>query len=304
MIQAQNLTKQFDEFTAVDRLSLSVEPGEILALLGPNGAGKTTTVRMLSAILRPTAGRATVGGYDVVRDPVGVRRSVGLLTEYPGLYLRMRGGEYLDFFGRIYGLDAETRERRARQLLEQFGMPPAWDQRMGEYSKGMQQKMALARAMLHDPVVLMLDEPTAAMDPHSAKLVRDTILSLQNQHRAILVCTHNLAEAEMLADRIAIIREGQIVASGTPYELKRQLIGPPVMELRLNTPVAEILPLLRSLANVVDHGDGWVRYEAMTPETLNPRILSTLANRGAEVVTLSSHERSLERVYLRAVGEE
>jgi ABC-2 type transport system ATP-binding protein len=158
--------------------------------------------------------------------------------------------------------------------------------------------------MLHDPVVLMLDEPTAAMDPHSAKLVRDTILSLQNQHRAILVCTHNLAEAEMLADRIAIIREGQIVASGTPYELKRQLIGPPVMELRLNTPVAEILPLLRSLANVVDHGDGWVRYEAMTPETLNPRILSTLANRGAEVVTLSSHERSLERVYLRAVGEE
>jgi ABC-2 type transport system ATP-binding protein len=304
MIKADNLTKQFGDFTAVDGLSLSVEPGEILALLGPNGAGKTTTVRMLSAILRPTVGRATVGGFDVAQDPVGARRSVGLLTEYPGLYLRMRGGEYLDFFGRIYGLDAQTRKTRARDLLERFGMPRAWDQRMGEYSKGMQQKMALARAMLHDPKVLMLDEPTSAMDPHSAKLVRDTILSLQGQHRAILVCTHNLAEAEILADRIAVIRAGRIVASGTPAELKRQLIGPPMMELQLNTPVAEALPLIRSHTNVVDYGDGWIRYEAMTPETLNPRLLSALTNGGAEVITLSRQERSLERVYLRAVGEE
>ena len=304
MIQAQNLTKRFGDFTAVNDLSLTVEPGEILALLGPNGAGKTTTVRMLSAILRPTAGRAVVGGFDAVRDPVEVRRSVGLLTEYPGLYLRMQGGEYLDFFGRVYGLDAEARETRARDLLQRFGMPEAWDRRMGEYSKGMQQKMALARAMLHDPTVLMLDEPTSAMDPHSAKLVRDTILSLQNQRRSILVCTHNLAEAEMLADRIAIIRAGQIVASGTSAGLKRQLIGPPMMELRLNTPVEAALPLIHPVANVVDHGDGWVRYEATTPEILNPRLLSALARGGAEVITLSRQERSLERVYLRAVGEE
>jgi ABC-2 type transport system ATP-binding protein len=304
MIKADNLTKQFDDFTAVNGLSLSVEPGEILALLGPNGAGKTTTVRMLSAILRPTAGRAVVGGFDVVQNPVRVRRSVGLLTEYPGLYLRMRGGEYLDFFGRIYGLDTESRETRARDLLERFGMPQAWEKRMGEYSKGMQQKMALARAMLHDPTVLMLDEPTSAMDPHSAKLVRDTILSLQDQRRAILVCTHNLAEAEMLADRIAIIRAGQIVASGTSEDLKRQLIGPPMMEIRLNTPVAAALPLIHSMANVVDHGDHWIRYEARTPETLNPRLLSSLANSGTEVITLSRQQRSLEQVYLRAVGEE
>jgi ABC-2 type transport system ATP-binding protein len=168
----------------------------------------------------------------------------------------------------------------------------------------MQQKMALARAMLHDPTVLMLDEPTSAMDPHSAKLVRDTILSLQDQRRAILVCTHNLAEAEMLADRIAIIRAGQIVASGTSEDLKRQLIGPPMMEIRLNTPVAAALPLIHSMANVVDHGDHWIRYEARTPETLNPRLLSRLTNSGTEVITLSRQQRSLEQVYLRAVGEE
>ncbi len=303
MIQAEDLTKRFDEFTAVNRLSLSVSAGEILVLLGPNGAGKTTTVRMLAAILQPTEGRAVVGGHDVTHDPASVRRAVGLLTEYPGLYLRMRGGEYLNFFGRVYGLDAVTRQRRGQQLLEQFGMPEAWDQRMGKYSKGMRQKMALARAMLHDPAVLLLDEPTSAMDPHSAKLVRDTILSLRGQQRAILVCTHNLAEAEVLASRIAIIRSGQIAALGTLAELKRQLVGPPVMEVRVNDSPAAVLPLVSRFARVLEHSTGWIRYETETPETINPRLLRALTAAGVEVVTLSERERSLELAYLQAVAE-
>jgi len=301
MIEATGLTKRFDGLVAVADLTLSVAGGEILVLLGPNGAGKTTTVRMLAAILRPTRGRAVVAGHDVVAEPAAVRRSVGLLTEYPGLYRRMRGGEYLDFFGRLYGLDGPTRRRRARQLLEQFGMPEAWERRIGEYSKGMQQKMALARAMLHDPAVLLLDEPTSAMDPHSAKLVRDAILSLRDQRRAILVCTHNLAEAEILADRIAIIRQGRLVALGTPAQLKRQLVGPPLMELRINGRADVALSLVRGLARVVDRGDGWIRYETETPETTNPRLLRALIEAGVDVVALNERERSLETVYLRVV---
>jgi len=303
MVRTENLVKRFDGFVAVDGVTLSIAPGEILALLGPNGAGKTTTVRILAAILTPTAGQAVVAGHDVRREPTQVRRAVGLLTEYPGLYLRMRACEYLDFFGRLYGLDARTRRERARRLMEQLGMLGAWEQRLGECSKGMQQKIALARAMLHDPPVLLLDEPTSAMDPYSAKLVREVILSMRDRQRAIMVCTHNLAEAEALADRIAIIRQGRIVEAGTPAELKLRLVGPPVMELRLGGPSEAALPLVSRLARVLEWGEGWIRYEAEEPESLNPRLLRVLAEAGIAVVNLSECERSLESVYMRAVGE-
>jgi len=306
MIELLGLTKRFDGFTAVDGAAFSVRSGEILALLGPNGAGKTTTVRMLAAILRPTEGEARVAGYSVTEQPREVRRRVGLLTEHPGLYLRMRGGRYLDFFGRLMDLEADERERRAKDLLARFGMAEAWDQRMGTYSKGMRQKIALARAMLHDPSVLLLDEPTSAMDPHSAKLVRDAILSLRNQRRAIVVCTHNLPEAEALADRIAIIRRGKIIALGSAAELKQHLLGPPLMELRLaNSGDAcrddGIVKIVSSLARVEASGENWVRYFTPDPQETNPVLLRALAAQGAEIVTLSEAPRSLEDVYLRVV---
>ena len=303
MIELIGLTKQFDDLTAVDRVTFSVAPGEILALLGPNGAGKTTTVRMLAAILRPTVGHAFVAGYSVTRQPQEVRRRVGLLTEHPGLYPRMRGKEYLDFFGRLMGLSACERERRARELLARFGMSQAWDQRMGTYSKGMRQKMALVRAMLHDPPVLLLDEPTSAMDPHSAKLVRDAILSLRHHRRAIVICTHNLAEAEALADRIAIIRRGKIIALGTPAELKARLLGPPLMELRLTHSTDGVVKLVSDLVKIQMKGDDWLRYSTPEPEEINPLLLRTLAAHGVGIVTLSEVPRSLEDVYLRVVEE-
>jgi len=303
MIELMGLTKRFDDFTAVDQVTLSVAPGEILALLGPNGAGKTTTVRMLAAILRPTAGHALVAGYSVTEHPREVRQRVGLLTEHPGLYLRMRGEEYLDFFGRLMGLDADERERRARELLARFGMPEAWNRRMGTYSKGMRQKMALVRAMLHDPPVLLLDEPTSAMDPHSAKLVRDAVLGLRHHRRAIVICTHNLAEAEALADRIAIIRRGRIIALGTPAELKARLLGPPLMELRLARPANGVVKLVSDLVGLEAQGEDWLRYSTPNPQEINPLLLKTLASRGVGVVTLSEVPRSLEDVYLKAVEE-
>jgi len=303
MIELIGLTKQFDGFTAVDGVTLSVAPGEILALLGPNGAGKTTTVRMLAAILRPTTGQAFVAGHSVTEQAQEVRRRVGLLTERPGLYLRMRGEEYLDFFGRLMGLDADERKRRARELLSRFGMSGAWDQRMGTYSKGMRQKMALVRAMLHDPPVLLLDEPTSAMDPHSAKLVRDAVLGLRHHRRAIVICTHNLAEAEVLADRIAIIRRGRIIALGTSAELKARLLGLPLMELRLSQPADGVVKLVSDLVGIEAQGEDWLRYSAPNPQETNPLLLQTLAAHGVGVVTLSKVPRSLEDVYLRVVEE-
>jgi ABC-2 type transport system ATP-binding protein len=228
---------------------------------------------------------------------------VGLLTEHPGLYLRMRGGEYLDFFGRLMGLGADERGERARELLARFGMSEAGDRRMGTYSKGMRQKMALMRAMLHDPSVLLLDEPTSAMDPHSAKLVRDAVLGLRHHRRAIVICTHNLAEAEALADRIAIIRRGRIIALGTPAELKARLLGPPLMELRLSQPTDGVVKLVADLVNVETRGEDWLRYSTCDPREINPVLLQTLAAHGYGVVTLSEVVRSLEDVYLRVVEE-
>jgi ABC-2 type transport system ATP-binding protein len=303
MIKAENLTKKFGDFVAVDGLSLSAPAGQVVALLGPNGAGKTTTVRMLAGILAPTAGRATVSGLDVARSPRQVRQRVGMLTEVPGLYLRMQAMEYLDFFGQLYGLGASQRQARAAALLSRFGMAEAVDKRLSEYSKGMRQKLALIRAMLHDPQVLLLDEPTSAMDPQSARLVRDAIAGLRDEQRAVILCTHNLAEAEALADRIAIIRRGRIIAEGTAAALKSQLLGPPLMELRLAASLDGLLPGLAQQVEVIERGDVWVRYRTENPLAENPRLLRWLAERDADVVTLSEVARSLEDVYLRVVAE-
>ena len=303
MIETAGLTKRFGDFTAVDGIDLLVREGEVLALLGPNGAGKTTTVRMLSSILKPSAGWARIAGFDTVGDAKMVRNIVGLLTEFPGLYLRMRGMEYLDFFGQLQGLSRPERAERGERLLKRFELWDAQDKRTGEYSKGMRQKLALVRAMLHDPQVLFLDEPTSAMDPHSAKLVRDAILELRRDQHTIILCTHNLNEAEMLADRIAIIRRGRIVALGTAVELKAQLLGDPVLELRLAQPLDGLLSDVEDLVSVENSGDTWLRYSTPDPERVNPRLLQQLAEKGVPVVTLSEVPRSLEDVYLRIVND-
>ena len=297
--------KDLGWLTAVDGVNLRVPPGQILALLGPNGAGKTTTVRMLAAILNPTAGWACVAGLDTVRDTLRVRQAVGLLTEFPGLYLRMRADEYLTFFGQLQGMAEPRIRRQIDTLTERFGLAGQRRQRLAEYSKGMRQKLALIRAMLHEPPLLLLDEPTSAMDPHSAKLVHDAILDLRAERRTILLCTHNLVEAEMLADRIAIIRRGQIVALDTPGRLKSQLLGPPLLEIRLAYPLDGIARdgLARLDIHIEDWGDAWFRYYTPSPEKTNSQVLAYLAGLGAQVVTLSELPRSMEQVYLRIVGD-
>ena len=258
MILTEDLSKKFDDFTAVDSVDLNVKAGEVLALLGPNGAGKTTTIRMLTSVLRPTCGKALIAGYDVVREADQVRYSVGVLTENHGLYNRMPAVEYLDFFGQLYGMPTDLRKDRIDELLRRFGLAEACQKRIGEYSKGMRQKLALARAMLHNPPVLLLDEPTSAMDPESARLVRNAIKDLRSAERAIIICTHNLAEAEKLADQIAIIRRGKIIAKGTPLALKQMLLGPGEFEIRFATPPNDEIPNLPGIT-LSAQGPNWVR---------------------------------------------
>ncbi|MEQ8672924.1 MAG: ABC transporter ATP-binding protein [Aggregatilineales bacterium] len=304
MIECNDLTKDFGSFRAVDHINLHVEAGSVLALLGPNGAGKTTTVRMMTSILPPSSGAVRIAGYDVVEKPEKVRSKVGVLTEQHGLYERMKGLEYLDFFGQVYHLSKDERRKRALALMERFDLTFALDKRLGEYSKGMKQKLALVRAMLHEPPVLLLDEPTSAMDPLSAKQVRDAIVDLQRGERTFLITTHNLAEAQALADRIAIIRHGRIIANGTFVELAKQFVGEPLMELRVKGHLNGLVQDVSNLVQVDSSGDDWVRYRADDPFETNPNLLRHVTGLGVDVITLAPVSQTLEDIYLEVVRED
>lgn len=302
MIECQDLSKYFDTFKAVDGITLTVRPGEVLSLLGQNGAGKTTTVRLLTSVLMPSRGWAKVAGYDTVQHPKEVRAAVGVLTEMHGLYGRMTGYEYLDFFGQIYNLDKPRREKRSKELLEYFGLSQAGLRRSGEYSKGMRQKLALARALIHEPPVLLLDEPTSAMDPESAQLVRKEITQLRAQERAIIICTHNLAEAEILADKIAIIHHGRILLLGTLEELRTKLLKNLEYEIRLgcNYPASDLkLPTGVQLTNAWSDG---FRYQVQHPNISNPIILDQLIGAQVPVISVQEIPRTLEMIYLKAMS--
>lgn len=303
MIQTKDLTKRFGNFTAVDRVNLQVGAGEILAILGPNGAGKTTTIRMLASILKPTSGEVIVAGYDSITHSQEIRQLIGLLTEHHGLYTRMKAHDYLRFFGESYGMEAAQIKARADTLLDRYGLFEAVDVRLGQYSKGMRQKLALVRALLHDPSVLLLDEPTSAMDPSSAHLVRNSIDDLRRSDRAIIVCTHNLFEAEALADRIAIIRRGEIIAMDRTEALKRRLLGNPVMELRVATPLDGAVQAMPENVRTLAIGDRWLRYEVEDPDQTNPSVIHAMMQAGIPIVTLAEVERSLEDLYLRVVED-
>ena len=302
MIRTEDLTKRFGSFTAVDEVNIEVRAGEILAILGPNGAGKTTTIRMLASILKPSSGKVFVSGYDSVTHSQEIRQLVGLLTEHHGLYTRMKALDYLRFFGRTYGMTDSDIRSRAEMLLERYGLAGALDVRLGQYSKGMRQKLALVRALLHDPTVLLLDEPTSAMDPSSAHLFRNSIDDLRRSDRAIIVCTHNLFEAEALADRIAIIRRGKIIAMDATEALKRRLLGNPVMELRVARELDGAVDALPSDIRLLDQGDRWIRYEVENPDVANPSVINAMMQAGVPIVTLAEIERSLEDLYLRVVA--
>src|SRR6188472_1653851 len=220
MIEAFSLGKRFGALAAVDELSFTVGDGEIFGLLGPNGAGKTTTVRMIAGLIAPSAGRARINGLELGEQPQAIRALTGVLTESPGLHDKLTARHNLGYYGRLYGLRGGTLRRAVDRYLGVVGMSAEADRRVGSFSKGMRQKVAIARALLHEPEVLYLDEPTSALDPSAAKTIRDFVATLRELGRSIVVCTHNLDEAERLCDRIGILR-GTLLRVDTPAGLRR-----------------------------------------------------------------------------------
>jgi ABC-2 type transport system ATP-binding protein len=303
MIETEDLSKQFGDYWAVDGVDLNVQPGQVLAILGQNGSGKTTTIRMLTSVLIPSRGRASVAGFDVVKSAEKVRASVGVLTEQHGLYLRMTGQEYLDFYGKVYRLDASTRQKRCREWMEYFGLAEVAKHTIGQYSKGMRQKLALARTLIHEPPVLLLDEPTSAMDPESAQLVHNAIASLRSEKRTIIICTHNLVEAEKLANKIAIIFRGKILNSGTIDELKRKLLGPAEYEVRVDGDWPDKPIKMPAGTTLLETNKGCAKYRVEYPEISNPLLLKELMKCKAKVIALQLLPRTLDQVYLAAMAK-
>jgi len=295
VITAEGLTRKFGELTAVDRLDLHIERGEVFGFLGPNGAGKTTTVRMLSALIAPTSGSATIAGKTLGKDNRAIRQSVGVLTETPGLYKRLSAWDNLLFFARLYQIDEP--ERQAEKYLKMFEL---WDRRhglAGTFSKGMRQKLALARALLHEPEILFLDEPTAGLDPEAAKTVRELIESLRSKERTIFLCTHNLDEADRLCDRIALFKS-RLLTVGDPQSLKEQMYGRrTVVHLANPNPGIEghlDLPFITKTEWI----DGRLLVSLSDPEIENPILIRKLVELGADVQFVSELKVSLEDLYL------
>ena len=284
-------------------MDLEVSRGEVLGLLGPNGAGKTTTVRLLTALIEPTEGRAWVDGLDVTERPEEVRGRVGILTETPGLYEKLSATANLDFFGRLYGLDAPTRAERIERYLRLFSL---WDRRddvAGNFSKGMKQKLAIARALLHDPAVVFLDEPTAALDPEAAYIVREAIEAMRRSGRTIVLATHNLDEADRLCDRVAFVRGG-LLRVDSPAGLRGALGGHGV-EVGLAEPASEALvAAARAVAGVtaVEVADRRLIVAAEEPAAVTPSLVRALVAAGAAIVSVRERATTLEQVYFDVMG--
>jgi sodium transport system ATP-binding protein len=222
LIQCESLTKKFRAFIAVDHVSFEVGNGEVFGLLGPNGAGKTTTMRLLSTLLKPTSGTATVAGHDLLREPQKVRASIGVLPEDTGLYDRLTPREHLLYYGRLHRMPEDVLKKRGDELLDIMELKDRANTKVGDFSKGMKQKVALLRAFIHDPPVLLLDEPTAGLDVMSARSIQGFVERFRKEGKAIMISTHNMTEAQKLCDRVAIIDHAKIVAAGTVAELQKR----------------------------------------------------------------------------------
>jgi ABC-2 type transport system ATP-binding protein len=299
MITTENLTKQFSSTLAVDRLTIQIPEGEVFGFLGPNGAGKTTTVRLLTALIGPTSGMASVNGFQVGKQDTEIRRSVGILTESPGMYDNLSAEFNLMTFANLY--EVKDPKGQVEKYLRMLGL---WERRQdeaGTFSKGMKQKLAIARALLHEPRLLFLDEPTAGLDPESARLVRDFIEELRKEGRTIFLCTHNLDEADRLCDRIGVFKTHLLVVD-TPESLRNQLFGRKVV-FHLKIANDDLAASLRGLPYVREAKmvENKILVTLDDPEERNPEIIRLLVGQGAEIQFVGELRHSLEDVYFQLV---
>jgi ABC-2 type transport system ATP-binding protein len=301
-IHTEGLTRVFGKITAVKNLNLTIPQGTVFGLLGPNGAGKTTTVRMLTALIAPSDGKAWVNGFRIGKKDQDIRRQVGVLTETPGLYEQLSAARNLEIFAKLY--EVKDVNGAVERYLRMLGL---WDRRndmAGTYSKGMRQKLAIARALLHEPNILFLDEPTAGLDPASARLVRDFILSLQKEGRTIVLCTHNLEEADELCDEIGLFRS-TMIEQGTPKELRQKLFGRRVV-YHLAEDAAPYLDGIGKLESILESQavDNKLVVRVADPEVDNPAIIKALVEQGALLQFVGEMRHSLEDVYLQLIEED
>lgn len=310
VVVAEGLRKKFNSFTAVDNLSLEIEEGEVFGLLGPNGAGKTTTIRMLACLILPDLGSAKVMGYDIRLDPMKVRKSVGILTENPSLYERLTAYENMNFFAEAYGLEnPDQRKDRIKELLEFFNL---WDRRndkVGSFSKGMKQKLAIVRATVHKPPVLFLDEPTAGLDPQAAKEIRDLMSQLSEHEKCtILLCTHHLEDAEKLCKRVMIMNKGRCVVVGSPDELRRKISPDPIIQIVLKSIEQKILKAVKTIESAkeveVNHQERMLMIKVEDSRSATPEIVSRVVESGGQILSVNVFRPSLEEAYLKLIKEE
>jgi ABC-2 type transport system ATP-binding protein len=299
MLITEDLTKQFKTVLAVDSLNLQVKEGEVFGFLGPNGAGKTTTVRMLSSLISPTKGKAVVNGFVLGKGDKAIRQCVGILTETPGMYDNLSAQYNLEIYANLY--EVKDPKGQVEKYLRMLGLWERRDDEAATFSKGMKQKLAIARCLLHEPRILFLDEPTAALDPESAHMVRDFIEELRRQGRTIFLCTHNLDEADRLCDRIGIFKTRLLVVD-SPDRLRTQLFGRKVV-FHLRSAQEGLVDLVSALPFVREARlvENKIVLNLEDPETHNPEIIRLLVGAGAEIQFVGELRRSLEDVYLQLV---
>lgn len=304
MITIANLTKKFGEVTAVEELTFQVEEGEVFGFLGPNGAGKTTTVRMLCCLISKTSGEAKIADYQIGNavDSLQIRKMIGLVPDNVGLYSDLSAFENLDFYGKLYECPEGRRRENIERFLKMLGLWDRKDTRTGSFSKGMKQKLALARALVHEPKILFMDEPTANLDPESAKMVRDFILEVKKQGRTIFLNTHNLDEAQRICDRIGIIKT-RLLTVGSPEQL-RESLSKPKTEIRLAEVTEALVNALKKLVpNRIEVSGDKLIIDVTDPDKENPIIIAAITSNGGQVREVTQLTPTLEDVYLQITKE-
>jgi ABC-2 type transport system ATP-binding protein len=304
MITVENLTKRFGGVTAVEGLTFQVKEGEIFGLLGPNGAGKTTTIRMLCCLISKTSGGVRIANYDIdeAADSLQIRKMIGLVPDDVGLYGDLSAFENLDFYGKLYECPEVQRRENIERFLKMLELWNRKDARAGSFSKGMKQKLALARALVHEPKILFMDEPTVNLDPEAAKTVRDFILEIKKQGKTIFLNTHNLDEAQRICDRIGIIKT-KLLTVGTPDQLRESLSGPKT-EIRLAEVTDALFNAVKKLIpNKVEVSGNKLIIDVTDPDKENPSIIAAITTAGGQVREVTQLVATLEDVYLRIVKE-
>lgn len=303
-IETLELTKKFGSTVAVDKLNFEVEEGEIFGVLGPNGAGKTTTIRLLTCLLAPSSGSAIVGGFDIIKDSIRVREIVGVQTENPSLYERLTAYENLDFFAEAYNVSGEQKKRRIRELLEFFGLWEFKDKKVGTFSRGMKQKLSIARSLVHDPNIIFLDEPTSGLDPESAREIKDLMKSLSKQGKTIVFSTHILGDAEKLCNRVMIINKGKKIALGALEELLSNT-NKKILKIALRKLDQKVIDAIKCFKQVkeisVDNSTSTVSVVLNDSEEVTPEIIKSVVLNGGLILSVNVANQSLEDVYLRIV---